>query len=248
MLQSPSEVVRDLVKRREDALVKQTQTTFEKGLFSGLKVALAQMFAQILTQVKKHTFTVKVDNQIKLPEIQKVEDRNTVLGLDAVEKSVRSVQEEVSTLTKEQKKALGELAKILKPEKVDFAAVVKAIQAIKIPETKIPEAPKEISVKNLDELKKPLAELASKLKIEFPAINIPEFPKSVTVGNLATVEAILAEISTKTEEKEEKPIGISWKKDKNGKLESLTEVYPSGKVVSTGWNIGSVKIHDDRTS
>lgn len=180
--------------------------TFHKGLFLGLKVAFAQMVGTALKTVKKSTFSVNVENQVRLPETQKIEGevslkdfRILALGLNEVVKSLR-------VLSESEEKNTRLLSKELKPEKADFTSLERAVKDIKIPEVKIPEPRKEISVSNLSELRKPLADLASKLKIEFPAIHIPEFPENITVSNLEGIEKLLSGLTTQVEELSKKKL------------------------------------------
>ena len=46
---------------------------------------------------------------------------------------------------------------------------------------------------------------------------------------------------------EDKPIGFSWTKNSQGNLSTLTETYPTGKVISEGWDIGRVIVDDQRS-
>lgn len=199
-MKQPSEIIKDIVSQRDTKIAEIERDRTEKGLFQGLKGALAQMFAAVVREVKRHTFTVKVDNQIKLPEVQKTEDSKTTQKVSEVVTALSSLSKSVESLRKDSEKQTKDLSTALKPKETDLSPVVKAVKDIKIPETKIPAPLEAITVKNLDELKKPLAELASKLKIEFPTINIPEYPETITVSNLEAIESLLAELSTKTEQ------------------------------------------------
>lgn len=245
---SPEEITGRVKSAIEEQKQGAKTESFHKGLFLGLKVAFAQMIGSALKTVKKNTYSVKVENQIELPKVQQIEGtisltskdiRTLVLGLNEVVKEVRKVSEATA-------KSELALSKNLKPERVDFSAVEKAINAIKIPETVIPDYPTVMQISNLAELKKPLADLAAKLKIPAPIVNVPPSPKTITVGNLDAIEALLTKMSTKVEVAPEEPTGYSFKRDENGNLTSFTEIYPSGKVTSTGWALGAVTITDDR--
>ncbi|MBA2706141.1 MAG: hypothetical protein H0U60_20085 [Blastocatellia bacterium] len=197
---TPEEITEQALLGVQNRESQVKETTFHKGLFLGLKVAMAQMVGAALKAVKKNTYSVKVENQITLPEIQQVEGsvslkeiRTLVLGLDEVVKNLKSLADTGRENTKL-------LSKELKPERADFSTLEKAVKDIRIPETKIPEHPKTFAVNNFDELKKPLAELTSKLNIKFPDINIPPAPKNITVDNLEAIESLLAELSGKTEQ------------------------------------------------
>lgn len=244
---SPEEITGRVKSAIEEQKQGAKTESFHKGLFLGLKVAFAQMIGSALKTVKKNTYSVKVENQVELPKVQQIEGvvtlkdiRTIVLGLNEVVKEVRKVSEATA-------KSELALSKNLKPERVDFSAVEKAVNAIKIPETVIPDFPTVMQISNLAELKKPLADLASKLKIPAPIVNVPPNPKTITVGNLEAIETFLANIQSGLEtQPTEEPTGYSFKRDENGNLVSFTEIYPSGKVTSTGWALGAVTITDDR--
>lgn len=199
-MKQPSEIIKDIVSQRDNKIAEIERDRTEKGLFQGLKGAMAQMLAAAVREVKKHTFSIKVENQIKLPDVQKVEDSKNTQKVSEVVAALSSLSKSVESLRKDSEKQTKELSTALKPKETDLSPVVKAVKDIKIPETKIPKPVESVTVKNLDELKKPLAELAAKLKIEFPTIDIPEYPKTITVGNLEAIESLLAELSTKTEQ------------------------------------------------
>lgn len=220
-LRRPDEIVSELIHKRQARSTINAKQNFDKGLFHGLKVAMAEMVATAIKLVKKHTFSVKVENQIELPKLQQVEDKTTQKELQELKQQLTATTRAVESLEKTEKSSTETLAKALKPEKTDLSEVVKAVKGIKLPETKIPEPVKEITIKNLDEFKKPLAELAAKLKIEFPTIEIPEFPKSITVGNLEAIESLLASLIAQTEQLANKELPQT---DIKPLIESVNEV------------------------
>lgn len=200
-----------------------------------MKLSLAEMIASAIKIAKGNTYSVKVENQLKLPDVQKISGEVTVkdlegliLGLDQVIKSVKSLPQ---------------------MERADLSALEKAVKDIKFPDhPKMPEPLKTVEVTNLNELLKPLAKLASKLDTKSPTIHFPPPLKSVSVSNLEAIETILSSIQDKLEKKDEDPTGFSFERDSTGKLKTLTEIYPSGSVVSTGWNLGRVTVEDNRES
>lgn len=242
--------IADIVAQRQQETADhqnlEKKKAFESGLFTGLKVAFAEMLGTALKLVKKSTYSVKVENQIKLPAVQQVEGTVSLKEIRTLVLGLNEVVKELKTLTSTGSANTTLLSKELKPTKVDFTALEKAVKAIKIPETVVPDYPTVMQISNLEELKKPLENLATKFKVEAPVINIPPAPKTITVGNLEGLQTTLESILAKEEPTEEPLIGLSWKKDDNGNLQTLTEIYPSGTVVSTGWGIGSVKIDDQR--
>lgn len=244
-MKTVNEILTESQHQREQRDELKQNKQFEGGLFHGLKLALAQMLGTVMKFAKQQTFKVNVENQIKMPDTQKVEGQVSlnemwvlILGLSEVIKRLESV---ATTIEQSPKNVTHHF----KPEQVDLKPLEAAIKGLKL-NVAMPEQKDTVTVTNLAELKKPLADLASKLQIKFPDIHIPEYPKSVTVGNLTTIEKLLVALSNKEQPVEEQPLGFSWKRDSNGKLETLTEIYPSGKVISTGWNLGAVQVDDQR--
>lgn len=253
MIQEPEQIVKDLLAKRASDTEKAQDKNYQGGLFHGLKVALAEMFGAVLKQIKKYTFKVNVENQLSLPEIQKVKGSVSVdeawgilLGLDEMLGALENLQKDFAGLVKP-----------LRPKEVYLDEVIKAIKTIKIPdvkvpdiklpETKFPAYPKEIAVSNLSELKKPLLDLATKIQDKLSAIEFPEFPRSLSINNLDSIKAGLDEIvAILSTNKDERPVGYSWERDATGRLTKFVEIYPDGRVISEGWNLGSVTINNDR--
>lgn len=241
MLRTPAEITRDVISQRQARAEIGAKQNFEKGLFHGLKTAMAEVAGSVVKLLKKNTYSVKVENQIELPKLQQVEDKEAKRELRELKQQLTATLRGLERLEKTSQLSTKELAKALKPIETDLNPLIKAVKDIKIPETKIPAPLEAITVKNLDELKKPLAELAKKLKIELPAIHIPEYPKNVTVGNLEAVEALLAEISTKTEQLRQveypqvdlEPLVKAQKEVKNA-IESIRFPIPTLSVPKTG--------------
>lgn len=158
-----------------------------KGFFSGL--------FKSVTDLKDNTFSVRVENQVSLPEVQKVDGAVSLkeirLLLVGLKDTVSALEDVKNAIDKGNK----QVAKELKPEKIDLAPITKAIE--NIPEVEIPEHPESVSVNNFSELKKSFDDLAKKVNIKFPEIVFPEFPKSLDVNNLkehtkAIIDAIKA--------------------------------------------------------
>lgn len=221
MLKTPQEIINE---------INQSQNTFNDkkasvGLIKGIIDDAKEFFNGLADRVIA----------VRLPKVQKVkgtislkEARSLLVGINEVVKNLQQVKTEITSQTKG-------LSKYLKPS--DFSKLEKAIKAIKIPETKIPEYPKDVKINNLKELKNHFDQLADKFNIKIPEVKIPDYPKSIKVSNFP---------KPKPEPMEEEMIGFSWQKNDLGEVTKITEEYPSGKVISTGWVLGRVKIDDQR--
>jgi len=236
-LKSPEEIIQTISDNRQKFSQKKATVGVIRGIIQEAKTFFSSLSGQIIDSINKNIFRVTVENQINPPEVQKIDGevsikdmRALVLGLDEIIKSLS----EVKTSAEKNTKAV---TKDLKPEKVDFSGLEKAIKAIKFPEIKIPEQRKSVEVSNLSELKKYFDGLIKKFDVPTPVVNIPPFPEKIEVSNFPKPEE---------QEKEEKMTGFYWKKDENNNVTEIVEQYPSGDVVSTGWDIGRVKIDDRR--
>ena len=200
-----------------------------KTIIQDAKDFFTSLSDKLINKITSNQYKVEVSNQIKLPNIQKIEGkvdidtRALVIGLNEVIKSVKEVQKQIKS------------QKFPEPEKIKFDAVIKAINSIKIPENKIPDYPKEISVSNLTELKKYFDAL--KLSVNIPETKIPSFPKEIAVNNFPK----------QIEEKSEEMTGLYWDTNDNGDLTEMVEQYPSGNITSSGWSLKRVKINDKRS-
>lgn len=187
-------------------------------------------------------FDVEVKNQIVLPEVQKIsgevslsDTKALLIGLNEIVRGIESAKKSHEQMSKGMEKSLA-------PKEMDMSCLEEAINAIEIPEPL-----KEVSVSNLkdysdklDAIKKEI----SKLKLD-PKIEVQ--PTKVTIdldGLKNQLQAILDALVTP--EKDDEPTGFSWTKNSEGNLSTFTEIYPDGKVVSTGWDINKVEINDQR--
>lgn len=125
----------------------------------------------------------------------------------------------------------------------ELRQVVVAMREIEPPEVVMPEPKAEIKVTDLNKVVALLQRLASKPEAK---VTIPNFPRKITVDNLDEVVDKLDSLVDKEEKTEERATGYSFEKDESGNLSKVTEMYPSGDVVSEGWNLGRVRITDDR--
>ena len=232
------EIIQTLKDKEETQNSKKGIVLLIKGIISDAKEFFTGLFDKI-SALKDNVFRVEVKNQIELPKIQKIEGEVAVKDIRSLIIGLNEIIKKQSEVIKSYEKGVGELKKSLKPEKVDFSRLEKAVKEIKIPEVKIPQPPKAIEITNLGELKKYFDELGKKFNIKFPDIEIPPFPKTVKVSNLAELK--------ETKKPEPKLQSFFWEKDENGELKSLTEVYDTGEVRTTGWNLGRVKIDDKRS-
>lgn len=230
----------EIIQTQKELTEKQNQRKASVGLIKGIISDAKNFFNKLNEKVldlKDNTFKVKVVNQIKVPDIQRIKGSVSLVEVQALLSAINSVIEgvnKVQTTLQEQTKNLD----TLKPEKIDFTSVEKAIK--NIPKVNIPDFPEqreEIRVNNLSELKKYFDELSKKLNINFPEINIPSYPKEIKISNFPKQEKVI----------EEKCIGYNWETNDNGDLTTITEYYPSGEIISTGWAIGRVKIDDRRS-
>lgn len=235
----PQEIIRTRQKDKSDFENRRNIAGVIKAITADIKAFFSGLLQKTTKDITSNKYRVIVDNQIKLPDVQMIKGkvdienfRPVLMGINENIKKIEALKKVVEAQTKE--------LKPIKPEKVDFSRLEKAVKGIKIPETKIPKYPTKISVDNLVDIKKQLAEVEKAIKnIKIPKVDIPEYPKSISVKNLKDIKI--------PEPKEEEPLmGFYWDKDSNGNLTKLVEQYPSGEVISTGWALGRVKIDDRR--
>ena len=237
-MKSPQEIIQTISDENSKFAQKRATVGVIRGIIDDAKDFLDKLAKKIADSINQNSFSVKVENQIKLPETQKIDGsvsikdmRSLIVGLDEVIKALN----EVKNGAKQNAKTISN---DLKPEKIDFSSLEKAIKAIKFPDIKIPEQRKTVEVSNFNELKKYFDLLVKKFVVPAPVVNVPPFPKEIAVSNFPKPEKPI---------EPEKMSGFYWEKDKNGDVTTLVEKYPSGEIVSSCWNIGSVKIDDRRT-
>lgn len=237
-MKSPEEIIQLIQETTDKFTHKKATVGIIRGIITDSKEFLDKLSKKIVDSINKNVFNVKVENQIELPKVQKIDGqvsikdmRTLVLGLNEVIKALGQVKKSAEDNTKT-------ISKNLKPEKIDFSSLEKAVKGIKFPEVKIPEQRKSVEVSNLNELKKYFDILAKKFNISAPVVNVPPFPKEIKVSNFPKPEK---------PEEPEKMTGFYWKKDEFENVTEIVEQYPSGEVISTGWSMGRVKIDDKRS-
>jgi hypothetical protein len=213
-----------------------SQRSTVAGLIRAITLDAKNFFSKLLSEfgkiIIKNKFDVEVKNPTKLPSVFKIDGsvslkdtKALLVGLNEIIKVVENTKKNLQEQTKQ-------LEKSLKPEKVDFSELKKAIENIEIPEVVIPETiippfPKEIKISNFPE------------QVRIPEVSIPPFPKKIEISNFP---------DPAEEPKEEEMTGLVFKKDSNGNVSDIIEKYPSGNVVSSGWNLGVIKVSDGRKS
>jgi hypothetical protein len=218
------------------------------GLIKFLVKDAKEFFTDLLKvsadKLAKNKFNVEVKNFPTPPEVQTIDgevslkDTKALLtGLNEIIKVVENTKKNVESQTKQ-------LEKSLKPEKTDFSSLEKAVKAIEIPKPL-----ESVSIDNqidynkkLDDIKKEIC----KLKLD-PQIKV-ETKASDVVIDLEGIKKLLQGIVESLGTKEEDMIGLVFKKDEYGSVTDIIEKYPSGNVVSSGWNLGVIGITDGRKS
>jgi len=199
---------------------------------------LSDQLSSLLQAILHHLETQK-------PEITKEE---MLSGLDQIIVNVKKLGDVMPKL--------DTLGKILDKPKENYWTEERMKKVLKdsfpkFPDIKIPEPKAEVRVTDLEKVTALLTKLVAKPDFQKTDITIPEqkpFPKSITVDNLGEVADKLQQLLDKENDKQPEATGFSWNEDANGNLSSFTEIYPNGKVVSEGWNVARVKVHDDRTN
>jgi len=232
-MKNPYEIVQSLQEDQKQLDERKSKVGLIKGIITDSKDFFTKLNDKLIA-VKDNIFKVNVENQIEFPKVQEVEGEVSIKDLRAVLVGLNELIKKQSDTIKSYEKGVGELKKTLKPERIDLSSVVKAVNAIKIPEVKIPEPLKVIEISNLKELKRYFDELAKKFDIPAPVVNVPAFPQKIEISNFPKPEP------------EEAMTGFYWKKNELGDLTEIVEQYPSGEVISTGWVLGKVKINDNR--
>lgn len=252
-MKTPQELAVELSERHKQEHDKTTALLHNRRLHEGLlekteELKLAQVVqTKLLTDKLGGLLEELLQHlQSQKPEIPKHE---LFAGIDEVITNVKKLGE---VLPKELK-ALGKVIDKPKEEYWTEERLEKVLRKVQpeFPDVVIPEPLAEVRVTNQDKVISLLEKIVKKPDFEKAVVNLPdpvEFPSSMSVDNLGEVVDKLEILVNKSEQPVEQPIGLSWDEDANGNLESVTEIYPSGKVVSTGWNIGRVKVKDDRTN
>lgn len=234
-----AETIIEEMKSQGDSTNQRSSTAgLIKAITLDVKNFFADLFSNSVSKLSMNKFDVEVKNPLKLPDVFKIDGSVTLkdtkallIGLNEIVRGIEATKKHYETQTKQ-------LEKSLKPEKVDFTKLEKAINSISIPEplestfvTNFPDYNKK-----LDLIQKEI----SKLKLD-PKINVSPTKVSIDLEGVKNqLQAILDALATP--EKYDEPTGYSWTKDSDGNLSSFTETYKDKKIVSSGWNLGSVKI------
>ncbi len=126
-MKTVSQIVEELnsekEKRSERVLKESSRRKFESGLFSNLE-----------NNLSKNTFDVEVKNQVKLPDIFKIDGEVWVKDTSAILANLKKIIGEISDLKNKSVSQTKSLEKNLKPEKVDFSDLEKAVKGMLEPE------------------------------------------------------------------------------------------------------------------
>lgn len=199
---NPQEIIRLQQEKQQAYATRKAHVGLIQGIIQDAKKFFLNLGELLVDRATAKTLTVKVDNQIELPKVQEIEGRvslketkDLLTGLEAVRVAVAKL----STLSKD----INKLSTDLKPKPVDFSQLEKAIRAIEIPETVIPEAPDTVSVSNLTEV----VSAIHGIKIPTPEkVVIPQYPKSISVDNLAPLGKKIDALTEAVTELVKKPV------------------------------------------
>lgn len=239
-MKTPQEIISEM-KSKSDSKQERTSTV---GLLRAVIQDAKDFFTNLVygfgDKLSKSKFDVEVKNPLKLPDVFKVDGsvslkdtKALLIGLNEIVRGIEATKKHYEAQTKQ-------LEKSLKPEKIDFTKLEKAINSITIPEplestfvTNFPDYNKK-----LDLIQKEI----SKLKLD-PKIEVSPAKVSIDLDGVKNqLKAILDALVTPV--KDDEPTGYSWTKDSEGNLSTFTEIYSDKKIVSSGWNLGSVKIEN----
>jgi hypothetical protein len=221
----------EVQQRSSTAFLLKAITIDAKNFFTNL-------FTGIADKLSKNKFDVEVKNQIVLPKVQQIDGTVSLKDAKALLIGINEIVNGIKTVNDTYSKSTKGLEKTLKPEKIDFSSLLKAIEGIYIPEPL-----KEISVNNLKDNTKELEAIKKEItKLEMkPTINVETKEPKVSI-DLDGVKSLLETIVKSLEVKEDEPTGYSWTKNSEGNLSTFTEIYSDKKIVSSGWDIGRVEI------
>jgi hypothetical protein len=245
MLKTVQEIIQENKQINDGTKERSSTAGLLKAITSDAKDFFTNLFTGIAGKISKNKFSVEVANQIVLPKVQQIDGSVSIKDAKALLIGLNEIIKGIKTINDTYSKSSKGLEKSLKPEKIDFSSLLKAINAIEIPEPLkeiIVRNPTPDTTKELVAIKKEL----TKLKLN-PTINV-ETKEPKVVIDLEGVKSRLETIVGVLETKEDEPTGFSFTRNSEGNLSTLTEIYPNGKVKSEGWDLGSVKVSDDRRS
>lgn len=203
-----------------------------------------------LSRARDHTDKiVKAIGDVKLdmPEGFKLDWGITINGLKEILVGLDLTIDQVKKLTDSLPSIVDKIDQGANSDRKELSALVAAVKSIKAPTIVIPEPLSEVKVTGQDKVVNLLTKIANKPDFEKTELQSPIFPQSITVDNLREITDKLSELVDKEAYTEDKCTGFSWDTDSNGELSTFTEMYSNGNVVSTGWNLGRVRITDDRS-
>jgi hypothetical protein len=232
---SPQEVVQSMQEEDSQSSDKKGIAGIIRAVVSEAKQFFTDLFSKSTNELKVNKFKVEVENQIELPKVQKIDGEVTLKNAREYVIGLNEIKKTIETTIKSLEKTTKNLNKELKPEKINLKPVVDAIDAIEIPETVIPDYPTEMTISNLSFLQQYFDKLAKQFDIKIPETKIPPYPKEIEVSNFP-----------EPPEDEEEMAGLYWNKNEIGDVTELVEQYPSGNIVSKGWDIARVKVRDER--
>jgi len=211
-----------------------------KAIIKNAKQFFTDLFKTLANKLTKNKFDVEVKNPTKLPDIFKIDGSVSIKDTKALLIGLNEIVRGIEATKKHYENQTKQLEKSLKPEKVDFTKLEKAINDIYIP-----DPIKEISITNFTDYTKQLDLIKkeiSKLKLN-PEIKVNNPAPKVSIdleGVKSRLEAVVEALTVK----EDEPIGYSWTKNSEGNLSTFTEIYPDKKIISIGWDIGRVEINE----
>jgi hypothetical protein len=236
--------VQEIIQEQQSKSGEVNQRSSTAGLLKAIILDAKNFFTNLFTNNSKmlanNKFDVEVKNQIVLPKVQQIDGSVSIKDAKALLIGLNEIIKGIKTINDTYSKTSKGLEKSLKPEKIDFSSLLKAIEDIYIPEPL-----KEVSVSNLppDTTKELVAikKEITKLKLN-PTINVETKEPKVSIDLDGVKNQLKTLIEAVSEPDDEEPTGYSWTKNSEGNLSTFTEIYSDKKIVSTGWDIGRVEI------
>jgi hypothetical protein len=152
------------------------------SVFSGIKTLMNQLNKGILDNLKTNVFQTIIKN---FPKEMKVSNIDEMKEGDAI-------KDMTLMLFLHQ---LQELKDVLELERKGLQLPdVQKVEITNQKDVKIPEPPKSIDVRNIDEMVYAIEQVedaVKKIKITFPDIKIPQFPSKISVDNLGIISKSL---------------------------------------------------------
>lgn len=191
MLQ-PKEIIQTLSSKENELKTRKASVGLISGIIKDAKSFLSNLFFQSVKEIRGNKFDVEVKNPTKLPEVFKVDGEVSLKDTKAILVGLNEVVRGIDKTKKYYEEQTKRLEKSLKPEKVDFGSLEKAINDIYIP-----DPVKTVSVDNFTDYNKKLDEIKKeigKLKLD-PKIEVQPAKVSIDLdGVKSRLETLVGEI------------------------------------------------------